>query len=283
MAELSQDIVLGWIKTTEGEYFSRSDLDQGLEIVTEKGKASRRTILSRLLRSRDIEKHPTRLFVYRLSDNEAPLIDWQSADISNTIDVKWPFELEEWVTIYPRNIIIIAGTFNAGKTAFCLNFIAMNQHRTELGNLLPMQYFNSEMGPEEMKLRLSKFHISDWAFTPRERQQNFAKVIQPDKVNIIDYLEVTDNFYLVAQEITDIFNALNKGICLIALQKKQGATMGRGAEFSLEKPRLYLSLESHELTIVKGKNWAHEGLNPNNQKFKFKLIQGYKFVVEANQ
>jgi len=65
---------------------------------------------------------------------------------------------------------------------------------------------------------------------------------------------------------------------LITVQKKQGATLGRGAEFSAEKPRLYLSLDTGKLTIVKGKNWAQPGVNPNGLKFSFQLVDGYKFV-----
>lgn len=280
MPELTRLEVENWVTTTEGEYFTQKELDEGVGIGSEKGKTTRRQIIKRLLRANLIEKHPSRLFVYRMADNQAPVIDWQAADISNIVPVKWPFQLEDWVTIYPKNIIVIAGTFNAGKTAFCLNFIALNQHRPELSHLLPMEYFNSEMGPEEMKLRLSKFKVSDWSFVARERSSQFAKVISPNRINVIDFLEITDNFYLVAQEISEIFDKLDRGICLIAIQKKTGATMGRGAEFSLEKPRLYLSLDPSELTIVKGKNWAIEGINPNNQKFRFKLVGGYKFIIE---
>lgn len=38
-----------------------------------------------------------------------------------------------------------------------------------------------------------------------------------------------------------IHDKLRNGICIVALQKKKGRELGRGAEFSLEKPRLYLS------------------------------------------
>jgi hypothetical protein len=275
--ELTKGVVEDWVKSTSGWWHYR-DLDKDLEIGTPKGKATRRKILQRLCEEGITERHPKEEGRFRLVDNQAPLIDWQTADSSNVLDLRWPFEIEKWVSIYPKNVAVIAGTFNAGKTAFCLSFIEMNQHRPEISSLLPIQYFNSEMGPEEMKLRLSKFTTSDWAFEARERSTNFADVIKPNKINIIDYLEVTTDFYLVSQEITSIFNKLNKGIALIAVQKKQGSILGRGAEFSAEKPRLYLSMESGQLTIVKGKNWAVEGQNPNNKQFKFKLIGGHKFV-----
>jgi hypothetical protein len=41
-------------------------------------------------------------------------------------------------------------------------------------------------------------------FKTVQRSANFADVIQPDQINIIDYLEITDNFFLVAEELSEI-------------------------------------------------------------------------------
>jgi len=275
--KLTQSIVENWVRGTFGWWHYR-ELDRDLDIGSTEGKAYRRVILRRLCQLGIVERHPKEEGKFRLLDNTAPVIDWQKADASKVLHLRWPFELEKWVNIYPKNVIVLAGTFNSGKTAMCLNFIEMNQHRIEIANLLPIQYFSSEMGPEEMKLRISKFQSSDWAFDAWERSTNFADVIRPDKINVIDYLEVTNDFFLVAQEIASIYDKLKGGIALITVQKKQGATLGRGAEFSAEKPRLYLSLDTGKLTIVKGKNWAQPGVNPNGLKFSFQLVDGYKFV-----
>lgn len=281
---LTQEIVERWLQSNAQDWVSLKEMDTELAIITPQGKTHRRVIIHRLV-GQLVERHPTRTGFIKLLDSAAPVIAWQLADVSNFVAVKWPFGLERWVTIYPKNIIILAGAYNAGKTAFCLNFIQLNQHRAELGSLLPIQFFCSEMGPEEMKVRRSKFSVSDWADVPRERSSNFSEVINPDKINIIDYLEVTDNFYLIAEELTNIFNKLNKGIVLITLQKKKGEQyeFGRGAEFSLEKPRLYLSMDTNKLKIVKAKNWAQEGINPNGKEWKFKLSKGAYFKVENGE
>jgi len=276
-AQTLTKVITEWVEQTEG-WFTYQQLDKDLDIGSPEGKTLRRGVLKGLCDAGSVQRDPKKNGVFRVLDNRAPIIDWQSADVSNVLDLKWPFKLEEWVNIYPKNIILLAGTFNAGKTAFCLNFIAQNMHRAEISDLLPIEYFSSEMGAEEMKVRLNKFNLSDWAFIPREKSSNFADVIKPNKINIIDYLEVTDKFYLIAEELTAIFDTLNKGICLITVQKKQGAIMGRGAEFSLEKPRLYLSLDNGQLSIIKGKNWAVEGQNPNGKKWTFQLVSGARFI-----
>jgi hypothetical protein len=248
---------------------------QDLGIVTVSDKATIRQNLIRLTDSGTLAKCGKKRGCYRLIEADSPSIDFINADISQVYKLKFPFELENYVHIYPKNIIIVAGASNAGKTAFLLNVVRMNMDKFKIN------YFSSEMGPEELKLRLLKFtdlRLKEWKFHPRERSTNFADAIVPDAVNVIDYLEVTKDFYEVGGEIKDIFDRLHKGVALIAIQKKTGADYGRGGEFTLEKPRLYLSIDSGELKIIKGKNWAEPGVNPNGMKWKFKLVNGAKFI-----
>ena len=265
-----------WVSVTAG-YFSVTDCDRELHCVTSQAKTNRRVILHRLVEAKVIERHPKKNGIYRRVENESPLIEWETADISATVPLKWPFELENYALIYPKNIAVIAGSPNAGKTAFLLNLIKLNMDRYKV------HYYSSEMGPEELKLRLSKFGNITWKFNARERSTNFADVIYPDDINIIDYIEITGGeFFMIAEELRAIFDKLNKGVAVIALQKKKGAELGRGAEFSLEKPRLYLSMDSGTLKIIKAKNWAVEGENPNGVEFKFRLVKGAEFILGSN-
>jgi len=266
-----------YVSVTKG-YFSVTDCDKELHCVTALDKQNRRVILHRLSEAGVLERHPTKNGIYRRVENESPVIEWETADTTSTVSLNWPFELENYALIYPKNEIIIAGAPNAGKTAFLLNFIKMNMDRYKI------HYYSSEMGAEELKLRLSKFGNLKWTFDPRERSTNFADVIFADDINIIDYIEITSGeFYMIAEELRAIFDKLKKGIAVIALQKKKGAELGRGAEFSLEKPRLYLSMDSGTLKIIKAKNWAVEGENPNGVEFKFHLLNGAEFISGSDE
>jgi DNA-binding PadR family transcriptional regulator len=201
-------------------------------------------------------------------------IDWLSADIDNVYPIKWPFQLENLVTIFPGNIIIVAGEKNAGKSAFLYNLIKLNQSKHKI------YYFNSESGKEEMKLRLSKFddlRLTDWKFKAYSRSGNFPEAIHPDRLNIIDYFEVTDDFFKIGGEIRQIHDRLKKGICVIALQKAGNAEYGRGGDFSREKSRLYITMGKGKLKIVDGKIWASD-VNPNGVVIDYKLVNGAKFI-----
>jgi len=43
----------------------------------------------------------------------------------------WPFKLENLVHLYPKNIIVLAGASNTGKTAFLLNVALLGSDPSE--------------------------------------------------------------------------------------------------------------------------------------------------------
>jgi hypothetical protein len=224
-----------------------------------------------------IQKVGNRDGVYRRVDEVAEEIDWLNAS-TEPLPIKFPLKVEEYAAIYPKNIIVIAGEPNAGKTAFMMNLAIMNARSQKIS------YFSSEMGAIELKTRISRFDISldQWkAIKFKERCGNFADVIDPDGLTIIDFLEITDDFYKIAAFIKELYDKLNTGICIIGIQKSRGKDIGRGGELGLEKPRLYLAMEPGKIKIIKAKAWAKEGVNPNGLQREFKLVQGAKFIEET--
>jgi hypothetical protein len=182
--------------------------------------------------------------------------------------------VEEFFNTRPGNIVVVAGTQDAGKTAFMLKLAEMNMSR------MPVRYLSSEMGASELKSRLAIFNtpMEAWSVDFRERSSNFADVVTPKGLTIIDFLEMHDTFYEVAKHLTDIHNKLDGGVCVVALQKDPKAGLGRGGTFSLEKPRLYINLDAGyptaTATIVKCKNWMNPLVNPNGLSVGVKIIGG---------
>jgi len=267
-----------FITVTQG-YFSVTECDKECNIVTERDKNNRRQVLHRMVKKGYLEKHLDKNGLFRKRVSEATAIEWVNADITNVYRMKFPFELEKYVKLYPKNIVVFAGDGNVGKTAAMLDIVRLNM------NQFTVHYFNSEMGAEELKVRLSLFEDvaeNEWLFDPRERSFNFAEVIYPDDLNIIDYLEVSEGeFFKIAHEIKGIHDKLRKGVAVIAIQKKEGQRLGRGGDLSKEKARLYVTMGNNVLTINKGKNWAMKGVNPNNMEFPYKLVNGAKFYHEG--
>jgi hypothetical protein len=136
------------------------------------------------------------------------------------------------------------------------------------------------MGVSELKTRLKNFdyELQTWKDIKFiERSSDFAEVIQPNALNIIDYLELHDEFYAISRVINDIYNKLENGLCIIALQKNPGAETGLGGWRGLEKPRAYLTMDSGFLHIVKAKNFTTD-VNPNGKQTMFSIWQGWQLT-----
>ncbi len=269
-----------WVAVTEG-YFNITDCYSALKAIGKKEKGAIRQAMHRMAKEGILEKYGEKDGQYRRVESEADVINWREASTED-IKVRYPFEIEKLAKTYPGNIIVIAGAPNSGKTSFLLEFTRINMHSQSM----PIHYFSSEMGGSEFRVRIELFENcrpQDWKFHTYEKSSNFSDVIRPDAINIIDYLEMSTDFWRVAELLLQIHKRLKKGIALVGLQKDpsrkgQGfKEYGRGGSFGLEKPRIYLAIDNGIIKIVKAKNWR-EKENPNGLIKKFKLIQGWDFM-----
>jgi len=265
-----------WVRQTTG-WFDYNEIDRELGLVTANDKQNRLMILRRLKEKGIIESHKTNNKLTRFVNTNIRLIDFKSAGKRIPLAVKYPFQIEKKFNTYPGNLIVVAGAADAGKTGFLLNFIKLNMYDFSI------YYQSSEMGKDELANRLENFDgigLDEWNFTAEERSSNFADVIRPDCINIIDYLEFSEGeFYLISDYLRAMHEKLSTGICLVALQKKRGAPLGRGGDLGLEKPRLYLTMDAGKAKIQKAKNWSNHAENPNGLVLDFKILRGCEFIV----
>ena len=270
------DDLSSWVMETSGS-FTNEDYYKSANILQPKDKKKVRVILGRLVEKGIIERVGNKNAVFRLIESNADEIDFINASVKEFM-IKWPFKIEYLVKTHPKNIIIIAGEQNAGKTAFCLNVAKLNMNQGP-----NIYYFSSEMGAAELKDRLSCFEdmtLEDWkAVKFLERSNKFSDIIKPNAINIIDYFEITDNFYLIGSELKAIHERLENGIAIIGLQKDGKSVLGRGSSFGLEKPRLYITLQDNApagaiITLKKAKNWKDKARNPNGLESHFKIRNG---------
>jgi len=269
--------VVDWVHGSNG-WWTSDELDKELAIFSEQDKANRRQIISRLREQGTIEQHQKLNKHFRFVNTKVTSINFKTASNAGVLDLSWPLDVQDYVNLYPGNIAVVAGSPNAGKTAMLLSIIHQNQ------GAYPIYYFCSEMGEVELRNRLDKFpgmDVEDWKFTAIERASDFEDVIVPNCINIIDYLEMTSEMWEVNTHLTAISHKLGSGIAVVALQKKIDGVLGRGAEFGLEKPKLYLSLDKGKLTIVKGKSWAKKDVNPNGLTISFKIVGGCQFEATS--
>lgn len=290
-----------WILQQTG-IIRTNDIDQEFALKTRQEKNNRSRLLNYLKKQKKISKVVGKVGYWRILDHN---LVRQNPLKGKAKSYKLPLFLDicSLVELYPKNIILVAGTPNSGKTTLALNFayqlalLTLGAPKTiynmslsyglqcKQSFLTPkgaVRYFNSEMDEIELSKRVSLFPDTD-EWTPGiefyERTSDFQDVIDPDGINIIDYLQVYENFWEVGMPIKEIWENLKTGIAIICLQKKPGAEFAKGGSVTLEIPRLVINLENNSpfggiAKIVKAKAWAASE-NPNGLERDYKVVEGW--------
>jgi len=276
--------VLDWCMTTD-DWFVTTSVYIGLHLTTRSDKKNAVIALMRLETKGFLEKGSKGQY-RRRTDDFKPLTTFEGED-TEPVPLFLPLGIDQYVKLFATNIVIIAGTKDAGKTAACLNIANDNS-----GNGRKVRYISSEFGAAELKDRLTLMDVDIWEWIKKIEFGQYQKsamqdAIDPDGINIVDFLESADGqFYLVAEQIKQIYYKLRKGIAVIALQKKKGQEYARGGELSAEKARLYVTLDRTEdrrnvATILHCKNRAMPEINPNGLCCEYKLGGGHHFKREG--
>jgi hypothetical protein len=270
MNRLEKPIVKTLINSWDKAHFTNRDIWAELNIETKDGKAALRNILSDL-----------KAECFIVSDGNGhwhkPAVtleemDWEKAD-DPPLPILWPFDLHKYVASYPRTLSVVAGASNAGKSAFCVQFAYLNMALAER-----IRFFNNETGVQLFKKRLEPLGVSvPPPFKVYKRDDNFQDVIDPDGFNIIDYLQVPQEAYLLTSIVDAIWNKLKTGFCLIALQKPPNRDDAFGGFQVRAHAQLYLSMNANRLKIVKAKTPVDPAQNPNDWQWTFKLRDGIHF------
>ncbi len=274
--------VRGYIGTITGSFTTRQ-LYADLGILDRTDKATARKALERV-RGTLVEPDGEQAGSYRIISDRIQEMDLENVSIES-LDLQMPLDLHNKASVMPGNLIVVAGGTNAGKSAFLLNTIRFNVEKWQC------HYFNSEMGPEELRKRLDLF--SDFPrkhknFHAYERSFDFQDVIRPGRytLNLIDYLELTDEFYKVTGMMSAIHRNLNGAVAIVAIQTKTGTDLPLGGQRALEKARLAISLRAGSRTepnmakILKCKNRKVDHSMTGLER-PYKLIAGSEFRCDS--
>ena len=271
-------MVANWLLTHQGERF---DLDTICRHIDVKTRDSRQSVAKKLayeVNHQKLEKSVNfRPPLYRVIDHSIIRMNWLGARSSSS-PLQWPrgrdettFGFDGRVEIPEKGLIVIAGVTNVGKSVFCRNFLWANM------DIQPCFYFSSETSESDFADYASRM---TWAepvdldgkpkFDLIWRNKDWHDVIQPDAINIIDWLNLGDSFYQIGTVLEGIKNRLNKGIALIAIQKDPTKELGMGGMWSQHLSSLYLTMDYGRMTVKKAKKW--HTWNPNGKTFGFDIM-----------
>ena len=236
--------VRNFIMKTEGEFTTTYVYTElGLRGNTTRQKAAH-TALLRMKKEGLIESVGKSAGRYRRILVDAPVMEWREAS-REEYEIEYPLGVHEVHATYGGELGILAGEKNSAKTSYLMQMAYLNRNRHKV------HYFHSELSENQLRVRIDKFNHytgttdDEWdKIDFRSRTVNFSQVIEPDELNIVDYLHRTDEFFLMGQDVDAIFRKMHRreGYCMIGLQKKTYNEWGLGGEQPLARPNLYMTM-----------------------------------------
>ena len=227
---------------------------------------------------------------YRLVNYEVTPILWQDAKLADLAHLNFPLDYDVsehddkrplmWaqdVNICPKDIIVVAGESNMGKSTFCMNMAVENM------NNIPVTLWISEGSELKVARRMEGFR--DRGLTHEDGSPKFevlrldkdpadCAALRPDSLNIFDWVNVIGDFWGISKIIENIEKNLNTGVAVVAIQKADGQALGRGGGFSRDWASLYLTMSKlsniyFKMEIVKCKDY--NASNPNGKQYRFNI------------
>ena len=230
-------------------------------------------ILTRMCEEKDpiIERVKDKVGMFRKVNKTFEEIKYWERDKETDFPIILPLGLSKLCRILPGAVIIVAGVKSSGKTTFMLNLIKENmglRGRTKEDII----YMTTELSKPELTDRLMDFRdlvVDAWRFTALRKTDNWQEVITEDpKIFVLDYLDVTKDFYNIGDEIKKISDKLKNGVAIIGIQKKPGVDLGLGGYRTLDKARLYLSMDWGRIKITDVKAPREKGVREKILRFE---------------
>lgn len=274
-----------WVQGSTGEFsafvFGK---ETGFDEVT-----SRNDLLAEFVESGLIEATGSKNGNYRKVDKSLVRIDWRQVRDRGEAETLYPLilplGLNRLCGISHRNVIVLAGESNSGKSELALE-MAHNNLLSHGGAHREIDYYSNEFSKHELCGRIMSINNkSNWdGMETYERYDDFHSVIRPGVLSIIDYLEVFNNFWEIGEKIDKIHRAIGDGVAVICTQKHQNSEFGMGGQFGTHRTRLMVSIAYNKETqlrtarILKCKR-PLTPTHPDGMQMDYKVNNGKMEVV----
>jgi hypothetical protein len=221
---------------------------------------------------------------YRYIDRSIIRMNLRDSLGAVNVPLEWPtgidgthFGFDGHISIPEKALIVLAGVTNTGKSVFMRNLCYKN---FDAHHCL---YFSSETSVDDFADYSARM---TWAnpfnddgtdkFELIWQEKDFKYAIKPNGINLIDWLNIYDNFYQIGEVLDGIKGVLDKGIVVVAIQKDPQKGLGVGGMWAEHKASLYMTMDFGRLTVEKAKKWT--GINPNHHTWGFDIVdQGTHF------
>ena len=302
MSELGAKL-MDYLSTAQGKRVTLRDLKTYLGIANgSKEEATLRSLMSRTMVERKIVspsgwndgtykvvKQVKPVQVYGIGRERRPPFELV---FPKDYDTRMQMDFANDVVVREGDLILISGMSNFGKTLLCLSFCGENidQRPVLMGN----EYTALDDEPAERFMNrlddMSDINPLGWVnwvdeagmdkFTLLPVREDYAEHIVRDRINIIDWLNLSGEYYMISPVMEAIKKALGRGICIIAIQKNEGNTAGRGGAPSKDFADLELLIDrvgKTDVLLTVGK--CKESTKPiTGNTYSYGIQRGIKII-----
>lgn len=271
----TKTLIRDYINTVDGQ-FTINDVMQECNLFSDRRNAVK-CALSDFIKDGLIERQGARSGTYSpIRSTGLSMNDLIRQATTDPIEFKLPLAIDAILNTYNRNLIVIQGLSNAGKTAFLMEIARLNRNVFNR-----IKYINTEMDASEIRDRVERRHIDlddflsyvEFVLVKSTHMSGAIRYeVEPNGLNLVDYLHLEDAT-LMATEMDRIQERLDKGIAVVAIQKYLGKDMGYGGHGVKNRARLVIDLSKDIVTLKKvksPKHWHKEiSLEESYRKFEY--------------
>jgi hypothetical protein len=255
MAELRQYIDL---QVQGGQFFTAHEICTALAATKKEHKGFIYTHLSRLVQDKVLRKDPYRHGGYR-KVLQIAAYDMAGDVESETFDLDLPLELDQLIDIEPNHLISIAGSTDAGKSAFLFHTMKKNYREHRI-----IHFSSPEWDQNAIKKRMDKVGIDrpHPNITCYPMEPGYEDLIPPEPcIVLVDYLRTTEQFNELDRQYHAILNNLKGGVAFAAIQKHIGSDKPTGGQYAVHAAHHVILLDPWKdafvCKIFKTKNERH--------------------------
>lgn len=272
-----------WVNESVGGQFKVSDWYRESAVVSKQDKHSAIVALKKLCDEGIVERIGKRTGEYRIIEKDFTVQQWWQ-DEGVPLSIELPLAVHTLAKIFPGNIILLEGEKSQGKSAFALEFCRMNRKLFKS----KIRYLNIEMSDSELLERFNSYpqdliSKNEWRESVEfiKRTSDWWDLIEPDGINVVDYLVEYEKSYLIAQFIFNIHQKLKSGIALVVIQRDPFKPYGVGGRGVRDIPRLVLSLMHHKIKLEDVKSfYPLLRRNPTGYSRPYKQVSWWNFQAQ---
>lgn len=276
MPERLSDKLRDFLKTCEGRDVDLNYLRRELHIdPNSPADTNLRTLMSvNLAKERIVKPSGRKDGIYKVIKPVEP-VKWWEAENSEPLNFLFPrshedlseFGIEDIVEVFAGDFILISGVSNFGKTTIACNILGENLELMQ-SYLMGSEYTASDgkISPK-FKRRMDRMKWVDWMKDGKPRFQlypvgsDYEDYIQSDAMNIIDWISLPGEYYMIDYVMKTIKDRIGRGIGVGVLQKNKDNPNPEGGERAERYADIHLKIDPYgnESMLTLGKVKAPKG------------------------